>query len=214
MSKLATRLSLTLTLVLVGLIGYYVYVNGIELPNKDDTNINTEEIAQVTSSLNISLPEPPETKVELPQSVRITGISVSISAGGAMGSGAVISNNIVLTVQHVIGEQTMAMIDIGRYTNKWVPARVVGKLKATGEDVVVLQLIGKHKFDNGQHFRVGTGFRLPRWMVTPRGVYDFNPGVIVPGDSGGAILNIHGELIGLVTGYMHKDRRSVITLFR
>lgn len=207
--KLVAGLSTGLAALLVGLLGYITYVDSELLISKPAVpavaSVSTESVVAQT---------PLNTRIELPQQGRIEGISVGISAGGTIGSGAVISNTIVITVQHVIGTQTMAMVDVGRYNHEWVPARVIGKLKATGEDIVVLQLIGNHTFDNSQQFKIGTGFRLPRWIVTPRGVYDFNPGAVVPGDSGGAILNIHGELIGLVTGYMRADRANIITMFR
>lgn len=221
MIRLATGLSLLLVVGLIGTLGYLTYFGnvGILLPTTQTVTmiaapVATTTVAPPTPPTAVAKPNMIDGKIDLPQQVRVTGISVSISAGANMGSGVVVSNNIVLTVNHVINDQAIALVDIGRFVHNWVPARVIGKLKASGEDIVVLQLTGNNVFDNSSHFTIGTGFRLPRYIVTPRGVYDFNPGSIVPGDSGGAILNIHGELIGLVSGYLVDGRINIITMFR
>ena len=167
-----------------------------------------------TASIEITeLPDAPPTAMPFPQATRVTGITVHISSNAGLATGVVIDRQTILTVAHVVGTQKLVMVDVGRYERHWLPARVVGKISATGEDIILLQLIGDKQFYNKQNFKMGSGIRIPRWLVTPVGVFDWNPGIIVPGDSGGAVLNTDGELIGLVTGYTTAHRRNVATLF-
>lgn len=216
MVKRMAGLSVALAVTMAGGLGYMAYTGNMITVGKVTTSvpaissstaiIDSDEVAPPRNTI-------PSQRIVLPQATRITGTAVAISADSGIGCGAVISENIVLTVAHVIGDQKIVLVDIGRYSRVWVPARVVGTLGATGEGIKVLQLLGSAKFDNVVNFSVGTGVGIPRWVVTPRGVYDFNPGAVVPGDSGGAILNTDGELIGLVTGYMRENRANVVTLF-
>jgi S1-C subfamily serine protease len=159
---------------------------------------------------------PPEAvKNTFPQPARVTGITAYVSSNAGLGTCVVIDSQTVLTVAHVVAKQKMVFVDVGRNERRWVPARVIGRIDATGEDIIILQIVGdKDGFYNKKNFKMGTGIKLPRWLVTPKGVFDWNSGVIVPGDSGGAVLNNDGELIGLVTGYLTLSRENIATFLK
>jgi S1-C subfamily serine protease len=153
-------------------------------------------------------------KMAYPQSTRVTGKAVYVSIGGALGTGVVIDSRTVLTIAHVVKNQKLVMVDVGRYARKWVPAIVMGKIHATPEDIVILKITTNDTFLDVEHFTRGAGIGLPMLMVTTKGVFPWNPGSVVPGDSGGAVLNIDGELIGLVVGYKIKGKHGVAAIFR
>ena len=208
MSKLLSGLSVVLSIAILVGFGYFYWVVGV------DSISYVAPIVKAPVVVKEVVPPTKEMSEPIPQAPRITGITTGISAEGGFATGVVIDSQTVLTVAHVVQQQKIVLVDVGRYTRRWVPAAVVGMIPGTVEPIVVLQLMGEERFNNKRNFKIGTGIKIPRLMVTPRGVFDWNPGTIVPGDSGGAVLNLEGELIGLVTGFVIRDRQNVVTMFR
>ncbi len=197
----------------VGTYGYVTYDPTVTSPI-------VEDVSPITSKV---IPEPKATSrpvVEIPKTpypqntTRVVGRVVYVSIGGILGCGAVLDSRTVLTVDHIVKKQKMVMVDVGRYARKWVPAIVIGRIRAVPEDIVILKITTTDSFLDIEHFTRGAGIALPMLMVTTRGVFPWNPGSVIPGDSGGAVLNIDGELIGLVVGYRLKGKQGVAAIFR
>jgi len=207
MSKKLAGLSVALAALMVVGFGSYTWLA--------DGTMQYSSVSQITTEL----PLKPAQKIEIgvapfPQATRVTGRTVSISSNKGLGSGAIIGGRTVVTVAHVIGKQRIVLIDVGRDVRKWVPAVVMGHIHAAPENIVILQLMTNDRFLSGESFTIGTGIKIPLMMVTSRGVFPWNPGSVVPGDSGSAVLNLDGELIGLVTGYTVNGGRPVVTLLK
>lgn len=206
-----------LTALSVGAYGYVTYTPGA-------TPTVIEDIAPITSDIAPELESDiPDTvfdfpldipKMSYPQKTRVTGRVVYVSPGGSLGCGVVIDKRTVLTVAHMVKAQKMVMVDVGKFERKWVPAIVIGKIRAIPEDIAILKIVTEDYFPDIDHFKLGAGIPLPMLMVTTKGVFAWNPGVVIPGDSGGAVLNIDGELIGLVVGYKIVGKRGVAVIFR
>ncbi len=196
--KLAIACTL-LTMMSVGVYGYLTW---------------TPSVKSKTKPKIVKIELEPEPQDKYPQPTRITGRVVYVSVNGILGSGAVLDSKIVLTVAHVIKKQQMAMVDVGKFERKWAAARVVGRIHAKPEDIIILQLVGEDSFPKIEYFKRGAGLPLPSVMVTTKGVFPWNPGSIVSGDSGSPVLNIDGELIGLVVGYRVPGKQGVAAIFR
>jgi len=135
-----------------------------------------------------------------------------VKSGESIGVGAVIGRKLIITVNHVLKGQRIVLINVGIWEKKWVAAKVVGWLNGHPEHIALLQIIGDHSFPDKRFFKL-RGFNLPRYIVTPKGVFDWMPGVISPGDSGSAVIDIDGNLIGLIHGYTSFSRRGIFAFF-
>lgn len=202
------KIAAACVIVAAASVGTYGYVTWEPKPKVVEPVVT--EVALEASPVITEIPKTP-----YPQSTRVTGRVVYVSpGGGSLGSGVVIDSRTVLTIAHVVKDQKMMMVDVGRAQRKWVPAIVVGRIHAVPEDIVILKLTGPEYFLQIDHFKRGPGIPLPMMMVTPKGAFAWNPGAVVPGDSGGAVLNIDGELIGLVVGYKIVGKEGVAAIFR
>lgn len=170
----------------------------------------------LTRSFTTKIVVPSAVEVEKPNfpktGVRVSGRVVHILAGPARGTGAVIGPYSIITVAHVVRNESVVMVDVGRRVFKWKAARVVGFLHASPEPIVLLHLLGDKRIE-GHYFRLRTGYKSPSYVITPRGVFDWQPGAITPGDSGSPVLNLSGDVIGLVHGYRTSNKKSIHTSF-
>ena len=159
--------------------------------------------------------EAPEPKKPFPKTaVRFSGRIVHVMSGiGVRGTGAVIGPYLIITAAHVIKNQDVVLVDVGIDDYNWKGARVVAFLKASTEDIVLLQLLGDEPIE-GNYFRMKTGNRTPRYVVTHRGVFNWQPGIVTPGDSGCPILNANGDVIGVVHGHYTMSRKNIPALFK
>jgi len=188
-----------MTALLVILYGCFYYT----------TTIPVVGVADVTS-ITFAPPEPPAQK-PYDLSKRITGKSVRILSDGRIASGSVIGKYLVLTVEHVVKKQEFVLVNVGKRNRVWVTARVVGRMLAFPENIVLLRILGNRGFNDSDCFSLTTKNKTADVMVTPSGVFKMNPGSVAPGDSGSAVLNSDGDLVGLVTGYKIKNRGSVVS---
>jgi hypothetical protein len=135
-----------------------------------------------------------------------------LSGSGVRGTGAVIGPFSIITVAHVVTNQDVVLVDVGEFDIAWQGARVVGFIRGTPEDIVLLQLLGDDGI-KGDYFRLRTGYKQASHVVTTRGVFNWQPGILTPGDSGSPILNPSGDVIGLVHGYYIFNRIGIPALF-
>ena len=106
-------------------------------------------------------------------------------------TGVVVGFRYVATVEHVVdGRQQMTVN--GR------AAKVHKVIQATPENIVILYT-EEEVFQEQDIFRVTPGAN-PYEVLTLRGLQLFSPSQIIDGDSGSALLNRQGELVGLVVG--------------
>lgn len=195
----------------VGLLTILVLAVGAGLGYAYYNNINLNlMLAKLVQPVDKQDDKPKFSKTD----IRMDGRIVHIMAGsGARGTGAVIGPYSIITVAHVVEDQDMVMVDVGLHDFVWRGARVVGFLKGSPEDIVLLQLLGDEPIE-GKYFRLKTGYQQPSYVVTHRGIFMWQPGVITPGDSGSPILNPSGDVIGLVHGYYIATRVGIIATFR
>lgn len=161
--------------------------------------VNSRSIADIEKQLNLNMPFHADT--------RVTGKVVRILAGNWWGTGAVIGKRLIITVDHAIGQQEIVIIDVD---DELVAGKVVGRIRAEPESLVLIQLFDSHPgFEDG-HFQMTRAYPHPYIVVTQKGVFGWNPGVVVPGDSGSPVLNKYGEIIGLVSA-LNSGRHGVIS---
>jgi hypothetical protein len=164
------------------------------------------------------------------ESSKNAGRSVTIRVGHRFGQGAVVGDDRILTVAHVVaGAQEVWVATVGS-ARGWVRGRVVNLIPASPEPLVVIvlevdsgiygRLLGFSGFKQDDQFnyhkkgivmcrRCGrpspkatstAAHSRPHRIVTARGVTPWQGKSLKPGDSGSPVINSNGKLIGLLVG--------------
>jgi S1-C subfamily serine protease len=127
---------------------------------------------------------------------------VTVLAGSRKGRGAIVGPRTVLTVSHVVGDETT--VEVGASSLAWVRARVVDRIPSSPEPIVVLELetstgfLGFEGFEAERTFEKTPGGNAA-WVLASTGTHAWARG-IRPGDSGSPVIDARGGLVGLLVG--------------
>lgn len=147
-------------------------------------------------------------------------VTVTTDTGSNVyGRGAVVGVNQIMTVEHVVGDAQTAWVATSRdCASGWVRAKVVQRIAAYPEHLLVLQLelddglfgalLGFEGFSRDDCYNLGPGTQ-PAQVVLARGRYTWKDSSLYHGDSGSPVLDPQGRLTGLVTG--RRGSESVYT---
>lgn len=121
--------------------------------------------------------------------------AVTVTADYSRGRGLVVGPRTVLTVAHVVGaadsiEVTVSTFEVAR-------ARIVARIPADPEDVLVLELDGFDGFPAERVRAAGAG--APAWILGQHGPRAIRS-PLAHGDSGSPIVDAQGLAVGLVVG--------------
>lgn len=129
------------------------------------------------------------------------GSVVTIRQPGSIASGAVIGENLVVTAAHCVDEDGYIKIRVSKnplkkYTTFYKLAEMPNKI----ENFVCLY--GSHHFNSTSIFKVGcdSSDSAPAFVQTRRGLFKIDDFVSQKGDSGSAIIDKHGHLLGVHYG--------------
>jgi S1-C subfamily serine protease len=127
---------------------------------------------------------------------------VTVLAGSRRGRGAIVGPRTVLTVFHVVGDETT--VEVGASSLSWARARVVDRIPSSPEPLVVLEVeisagfLGFEGFAAERTFEKAPGGHAA-WVLASTGTHAWARG-IRPGDSGSPVIDARGGLVGLLVG--------------
>lgn len=136
-----------------------------------------------------------------------TGVTtVAVRGDRGQGNGVVLGRERVLTVAHLVSRSGTTWVSA--QGSGWVPARAVLEVPGYPESLVVLEveagegwfasLFGFTGFDDVTCRSAAWG-NHPSELVTCAGLKAWGT-PLVPGDSGGAVVDEHDQLLGLLSG--------------
>lgn len=116
---------------------------------------------------------------------------------GYIGTGAVVGDDLVLTVKHVARDGRLAWVCGGR------PAKVVASWEANGwnviEEITLLKILGS-PFDREDVFEIQPSGSSALSVWTLDGKQPVSPSQILPGQSGSPAVDKDGRIVSLVSG--------------
>jgi len=129
------------------------------------------------------------------------GSVVAIKQPGTIGSGVVIGENLVVTAAHVVDEPGYIKIKISENPlTKYTEFFKLAEIPHGRENIVCLY--GPFKFSPTAIFKLGCDEDGEPFMIqTRRGLFELTEFNSQPGDSGSAVMCVHGHLLGVHWGH-------------
>jgi len=121
------------------------------------------------------------------------------------GTGVVVSDNEVVTAYHVVDGDTKCKIKVSTFPRNIIGFKIQKYMLTDDniEPIVLLRPFGRYKFFKKNIFKIGIG--APYKVITLRGTFHWKGYRAVRGDSGSAVVNIKGDLVGVVYGHRRKE---------
>jgi V8-like Glu-specific endopeptidase len=126
------------------------------------------------------------------------GSVVTIRQPNTIASGVVIGKNLIVTAAHCVNKDGYIKVKVSRNSIiKYTEFYKLTEINSKPENMICIY--GDYNFRDSAIFEIGFG-SSPAFVQTSRGLFEideFNP---QPGDSGSALIDRRGRLIGLVYG--------------
>lgn len=142
------------------------------------------------------------------------GSVVEIRQPKSIASGVVIGENLVITAAHCVDENGYIKIRVSKNPIiKYTRFYKLAEFSNPREPIVCVY--GEYKFDETAIFEVGCSFP-PAFVQTRRGLFAVDKFISMPGDSGSAVMDKHGHLLGVHYGSrtVEGERQPVFLLFK
>ena len=142
------------------------------------------------------------------------GSVVEIRQPKSSARGVVIGENLVVTAAHCVDEDGFIKIKVSKNPlTKYTRFYKLAEFSNPRESIVCIY--GKFKFDKASIFEVGCNFP-PAFIQTRRGLFTVDEFISRPGDSGSAVMDKHGHLLGVHYGHrtVAGKRSPIFLLFK
>jgi len=129
------------------------------------------------------------------------------------GTGVVVAEDKVITPYHVVDGGQTCRIVVSKLPLKYKEFHRQKYIMIDGNTepfVILTPFNHEYRFAKRKVFPIGTG--APYRVITLRGIFFWNSYSAMSGDSGSAVVNGKGELIGIVYGHKHGHRDRPIFL--